>query len=66
MELLAVVHARDHEPVDTVQLLANGTLITIAERTGGAIQVLVTGTDGSRIVDVTIRHGPSGAEREDE
>lgn len=60
MELDAIALARDHGPLEGVQLVANGTTITVAERPGRAIQILVYGADGGRIVDVTVWPGPSG------
>lgn len=48
--------------VERVDILANGTRITVADAPGDAIHVTVTGPDGGPIVDVTIRRGPVGPE----
>src|SRR5262245_39607017 len=61
MELETLASAPDHAGLDRIDLVANGTRITIRERPGHAIQIIITAPDGSRITDVTIWDGPPGA-----
>lgn len=62
MEIETKVFAPDGGPVVRLDLVANGTRITVAEGIAHAVHIWIVGADGSRIAQLTIRDGPSGSE----
>jgi hypothetical protein len=62
MDIIATERTNGSGAVERVDIVANGTRITIADAPGRAIQLTVVGADGGPIVNMTIRGGPSGGE----
>lgn len=48
------------EQVGRLTVVADGTTITIADAPGRAVRILMVDAAGGRLVDLTIRRGPSG------
>lgn len=62
MEIETKVFAPDGGPVVRLDLVANGTTITITEGIAHAVTIWIVAADGARIAHFTIRDGPSGSE----
>jgi methylglyoxal synthase len=62
MDIRVVEHHTDRRVLDQVEVTANGTTITVSESAGRALTILIAGPDGGRLIDLTLRSGPSGAD----
>jgi hypothetical protein len=62
MEITTTAHTNGSGAVDRVDIVANGTAITIAETSTHALSIVIVDATGGRITNLTICNGPSGGE----